>query len=607
MRRIAGIGWIVGVVALATLPFLGRAVFLDEHLLLQLARSVLTNGVLAHLDVPTVFFGIPLANLSAHTHPPVVEYCLALLYKVFGGFNGPGFRLVFSAFPLCAALAFFDLARRFTRSPLLVTLLFAASPAFFVMSSTLMADIPALAFLLLAFALYFRGFLWVASFSFALAFGTMYPALIPFGCLLVWMAFNRRPAREFSVLAAAPAVLGVWLVVTAFHFHQIPLLETMGYLGTHGSSGQNALAALSFVGGAAVCPWAFILLRRDRRNLLSAVVAVLLVVVVSALHEWPSIPYLLAYYCMASAGAALLASFAASVFRSRQGESPVLLFTLWLAATLLFFVMVAEWMAARYLLLMMPPLYVVCFSEIRQRRGAAILVPTLALSFTLSLADYRLAGSYRDWVSRTIPALQREGFTVWSGAESGLRFYLEENGIRPLSMNDLSPAAGHLIVRQDLFQYGLAGDLGTELIPIHSEDFRDSLPLRTLSTSAGAGFHDSRAGLLPYAISSVPLDRVSVVEVSPLLKSLPQIVPRDFSSVPVWSRSGVLLKQVEDEMIFHPKIPKGSTVLYERKGTGELQLGPDTIRLIKQQHDPVLWTNLRIVPSLFGNPQRQKD
>jgi len=196
---------------------------------------------------------------------------------------------------------------------------------------------------------------------------------------------------------------------------------------------------------------------------------------------------------------------------------------------------------------------------------------------------------------------------VWSGAESGLRFYLEGHGIPALSMNDLRPAAGHLIVKQELFQYGLVRDLGTELIPIHSEDFRESLPFRTLSTAARAGFHDSRAGLLPYTISNVPLNRVSVVEVSPLLKTLPQSVPPDFSSVPIWSKSGVLLKQVEDEMTFHPKIPKGSTVLYERKGAGELQVGPDTIRLIKQQHDPVLWTNLRIVPALFGNPQRQKD
>jgi len=605
--RAAHIGWILGVVALATLPFVGRAVFLDEHLLLQLARSVLTNGVLAHLDVPTIFFGIPLENLSAHTHPPMAEYCLALLYKLFGGFNGPGFRLLFSVFPLAATLAFFDLSRRFTRSPLLVTLLFAASPAFFVMSSTLMADIPALAFLLIAFALYFRGSPWAASFSFALAFGTMYPTLIPFGCLLVWMGINRRPAREFAALATAPSALAVWLIVMAVHFGQIPLLETIGYLGTHGSSAHNGLAALSFVGGVAVFPWSFILLRSDQRKLRLVAFALVFVVAVSALHEWPSASYLLAYYFMASAGAALLVSFAASAFRSPQEDAPVLLFTLWLASTLLFFVLVAEWMAARYLLLVMPPLYLVCFSDIRQRVGAAMVVVTLVLSFTLAVADYRLAGSYRDWVTRTVPELQKEGFIVWSAAESGLRFYLEGNGAPPLSRNDLSPVAGQLIVKHELFQYGLASDLAVELIPIHSDDLLESLPFRTLSTVSGAGFHDSRAGLLPYTISNAPLDRISVVEVSPLLRSLPQVVPADFSSVPVWSRAGVLLKQVEDEMLFHPKIPAGSTVLYERKGAGALQVGPNTIRLLKQQHDPVLWTNLRIVPALYGNPEPQKD
>ncbi len=224
MRRTARICWIVAIVALATLPFLGRAVFLDEHLLLLLVRGVLTNGVSAHLDVPTIFFGISLENLSSHAHPPVAEYCLALLYKLFGGFNGPGFRMAFSLFPLSAALAFYDLARRFTRTPLIVTLVFAASPAYFVMSSTLMADIPSLSFLLIGFALYLRGSLWPASFSFALALGTTYPTLIPFCSLLIWMALNRRPAREFAALAAAPLPLVAWLALTAFHFHQIPLL-----------------------------------------------------------------------------------------------------------------------------------------------------------------------------------------------------------------------------------------------------------------------------------------------------------------------------------------------------------------------------------------------
>jgi len=606
MSRTAGIWWIAGIVALATLPFLNRAVFLDEHLLLQLARSVLTKGMWAHQDVPTIFFGIPLENLSAHTHPPVAEYCLALLYKLFGGFNGPGFRLVFAVFPLFAALAFFDLTRRFTRSPLLVTLLFAASPAFFVMSSTLMADIPALTFLLIGFALYFRGCPWPASLSFALALGTMYPTLIPFCSLLIWMGFNRRPVREIAVLAAAPAAIGSWLALTAVHFHQIPLVETIRYLGTHGSSGHNGLALLSFMGGAVVFPWSFILLKRGQSNISLIAVALLLVVIVSTLHRWPSIPYLLAYIFMASSGAGLLISFATSA-RLRQGEAPKFLFTLWLIATLFFFVLVPEMMAARYLLLLMPPLYLVCFNDIRGRAGTAIVAVTVALSFTLGVADYRLAGSYRDWVSHTIPELQKAGFTVWSGAESGLRFYLEARGIPPLGMNDLNPAAGHLIVKQELFSYGLSKDLEVELIPIHSDELHELLPVRTLSVAGRAGFHDSRIGLLPYTISKVPLDRVSLVEVSPLLKALPQIVPRDFSSVPVWSESGVLLKQVEAEMIFHPRIPSGSTVLYELQGAGELQVGPDTIRLIKQQHNPILWLNLRIVPAPFGNPPPQKD
>src|SRR5262245_25319533 len=98
--------------------------------------------------------------------------------------------------------------------------------------------------------------------------------------------------------------------------------------------------------------------------------------------------------------------------------------------------------------------------------------------------------------------------------------------------------------------------------------------------------------MLPYVLANVPLDQISMVEVSPFVVSLPQIVPPDFSSVPVWSPGAVLLKQVADEMVFHPRIPAGSVIAYERIGTGDIQIGQDTIRLTKRQHDPVLWKNL---------------
>src|SRR5690348_10006183 len=151
---------LAAIVLAGIIPFSSRAVYMDEHIFLHLARTAAHVNLLFPQDAPWVFFGTRVPNLAAHTHPPVGEYYLAFLYSIFGQFREVPFRLAFSVFAIAAVLSFYDLARRFTRHPFLVALVFAASPAFFVYSPTLMMDIPLLGFLLVGLALYFRGLLW---------------------------------------------------------------------------------------------------------------------------------------------------------------------------------------------------------------------------------------------------------------------------------------------------------------------------------------------------------------------------------------------------------------------------------------------------------------
>src|SRR5438128_1818426 len=168
---------LAAIVLVCVIPFSSRAVYLDEHIYLLLARSAQTNWMFPQ-DTPELFFGIRYPNFAPHTHPPVGEYVLALLYSLLGRFREVPFRLAFSVFPIVAVLGFYNLARRFTPHPFLIALMLAFSPAFFVYSPTLMMDIPMLAFLLVGFALYFgyvqgqRAHLPLASLCFILAAGT---------------------------------------------------------------------------------------------------------------------------------------------------------------------------------------------------------------------------------------------------------------------------------------------------------------------------------------------------------------------------------------------------------------------------------------------------
>src|SRR5262245_6587765 len=219
------------VVLAGIIPFSNRAVFMDEHIFLQIAKSAQTHWFFPQ-DTAGMFFGTPVANFAAHTHPPVGEYYLAFIYGLLGGFNEVSFRILFSVFALIAVFAFYRLALRFTLEPLYVSLLFAVTPAFFVYMPTLMMDVPMLAFLLSGFALYFeylrgrRRALMLAAACFTLSVGTGYTALVPLTCFFIGLLMAGRPLKELLSVAAAPAVLALWLLAMTIHFGAFPLTQT---------------------------------------------------------------------------------------------------------------------------------------------------------------------------------------------------------------------------------------------------------------------------------------------------------------------------------------------------------------------------------------------
>jgi hypothetical protein len=583
---------LLGAIVLAGIvPFSSRAVYLDEPIFLQMARAAQTNWLFPQ-DSPGIFFGTPVPNFAAHTHPPVGEYYLSALYSVFGKFREVPFRLSFSVFAIAAVLGLYSLARRFTSHPFLVSLLFAASPAFFLYSASMMMDIPMLAFLLVGFALYFghvdgrRWLLPPAALCFTLALGTGYIALVPLTCFLVALIAARRPLGELMTVCAAPAALALWLLAITIHFGEFPLIRTIGYYAAHGSVAHNILATCSFLGGVTVFPG---LIGGRRRTIVASVlIAAGLCLFVSS----PSLAYRAWYVVLASSGLLTAAAFLGCARRliaeeKNRGESLLLL---WAPAVLLCFITVGEMINARYILVAIPPLYVVLFANASRRRLIYTLVPTAALSLTLAYADFVLVNANRDLVERSIVPLQQQGFRVWSGAESGLRFYLERRGMVSLSFQDVSPGPGDLIVRHDgHFRYSLAERVATMLFVLKTFTLNTSFPVRTYSVAAGAGFHDSGAGLVPFTFSREPLDSVQVAQVSPLAPAA------------VWSPEGPVYVQNESQREFPMKFPSDTEIAYEVDGAGVVSMTADRIRLVKGR-SPTLWKNFRIVPKQFTIP-----
>jgi 4-amino-4-deoxy-L-arabinose transferase-like glycosyltransferase len=589
-------------------PFASRAVFIDEHIYLRLARSALTNPFFP-ADTPLLFFGTEYPNHAGHTHPPVGEYFLAGIFAQLGKFDEVPFRLIFALFPIGAILAFYSLAERFTKEPLQVAALLAVSPAFLVLAPTLMMDIPLLAFLLAGFAFYFQGRLLPASVSFVLAAGTGYTALVPVACLGLVMWISRRPLKEFLCIAAAPAAISLWLLAMTIHFGEFPLKQTLDYLFLRDAGVKsatqliqarassvlfNAIAILSFIGGVSIFPGS-VRLRKARSWLTALGLALLL----SAVATMPSILYRIWFIILATCGVMFLAAFAESasgMIRRRDRNAGEAVLILWVPAVLLFFVLVGEMINARYILLALPALYLIVFRESSRSKLVSIIIPTAIVSLTLAFADARFVNSYRSWVRQTVPALQQDGFRLHSAAESGLRFYLEAAGAETLSQSNLLPSGGDLIVRSEMFRYGLAEDIEVVSTSLKRFTLQDRFPVRTFNPRAHAGFYDSRFGLAPFVLSYAPHDEIDLTQINPLVARLPQ-ASTDPEQAPAWSADGPVFIQAQDERIFSVRLPRNIEIQYELTGgTGFVEKTSEGLRLVKTSGARIAWRRLRLVP-----------
>ena len=189
--------------------------------------------------------------------------------------------------------------------------------------------------------------------------------------------------------------------------------------------------------------------------------------------------------------------------------------------------------------------------------------------------------SYRDWVHNTVTPLQQQGFRVWSGAESGLRFYLEQAGSQELAAKDSRPQPGDLIVRHQLYHY--ESEL---LMLLNLSETNTAFPIRT-TMPPRAGFHDSSRGWCRLHSRAHRLTGIEIAEVSP-------------QGQVVWSPDGPIFKQSERQREFPMRLPSNSKIEYDLEGDGTVAVMSNGIQLIKGSPPIIVWRNFRIVPKQFA-------
>ena len=172
--------------------------------------------------------------------------------------------------------------------------------------------------------------------------------------------------------------------------------------------------------------------------------------------------------------------------------------------------------SARYLLPATPALLLGVMRYVKRAPVfyTSLIIVQLVLGVALAQSDYEFAGlgrrEARDFQSQY---LQKPQPFVFS-AEWGWRYYLGSMG-GDIVADDTTGRPGELFVKSDL-ALGQVPDnrLGHSLQLLEKRNYRVRSPLRVLDSHTHAGFWSDGWGVLPFWVSTAPLDEVSIYRVN---------------------------------------------------------------------------------------------
>ncbi len=346
--------------------------------------------------------------------------------------------------------------------------------------------------------------IWPATLFAALAGLAAYQAILLTPILFVYAMRKRRAALAIPILAA-PFALAAWQLFEYFSSGVLPAAMLAGYMKTYSlqapPSKFRSAAALLVHAGWIVSPLIVFFLRGPKWRWVAAALAG------AAAGAYDVNPL---FWISIAAGVFLLTSS-----RDFIGTWIVIFFA---GAALVFFAG-----SARYLLPIAAPVAILAVRSAPRPILYTGFALQLALSLGLAIVNYQHWDAYRRFAEQ----LHAPGRT-WVNAEWGLRFYLESNGALPMPKDQvLQP--GDTIVSSSL---ALPLPVNAPLAPISRVEIRPSIPLRIISLDGRSAY--STAGgreLLPFEISTAPIDRVRADIVTERNPQLTSVTPKDSEQI----------------------------------------------------------------------------
>ncbi|MCC6580280.1 MAG: glycosyltransferase family 39 protein [Phycisphaeraceae bacterium] len=517
-------------------PFAGKAFHIDDPLFLWAARRMLQSP-LDPLGGAYNWWGVTQPLHEVHFHPPGQPLWLALCGLAMG-WSEWALHLGMIPQAIALVLGIHALGRRLCRTheaAMLAAALAAVTPAFWVCSTTVMADTLFAALWVWAVVWWRRGLdgsrggLIFALLLATAATLTKYPGvnLIPL-LLLDGVLIRRKPGWWTIGLAIPLLALAAWDGWVRDLYGHSMMMHVSGYSLAANGEAASALRSWRMVEGLAflalgtAVPLTWGLCRGTARGLLVAaltVVILTLTMILSPLGAWVHLPtggmgvnIAMQWAWLTAAGAGLMVQLVRTAWRQKQDPDTWLLFC-WIVGIFTFTTAINWTVNVRSMLPLLPAVMVLLARELERRPairfGAQRLGAALALTALMGLAatwsDFRTANADRHAARLIVNNLPPPKHRIVFQGHWGFQWYMQAYGAEPWDLEHLDLQGGDLLVFPTLNTNVTMDGIPPQAIRlVLNVKVAASRWIATMDARRLASFHASVLGCMPMVLGPVP-------------------------------------------------------------------------------------------------------
>ncbi len=512
------------------LPFAGKAVHLDDPIFLWTAGQI--------REAPADFFGFevnwygPIESMArVNKNPPLLSFYLALVEWVAGS-SEVAMHVGMLLPSIALVLGLYALARSFCREAWLVVLVAITTPVFLVSATSLMADVPMLAFFVGCLVFFVRGLdedrdldYWIAGTLLGLGVLTKYSCLALIPLVFVYgLARKRRFGSWVSTLLIGVAIATAYDLYFSARYGFHPLLDVMRFSVEYDSRVEQpfverAATGLFFLGGCTLGNLFWLPFAWRLRTLAFGVAvgsSIAAGFVMLFVERSPGFEITLQQFVFALAGLHV-AGLVGRDFFARRRNADSLLLGLWVLG-FIGFATFANWTTnARSILPSVPAIAVLlvrCLEargELRRTQWIPALSCSLVLAVSVALADSQWASSARLAARELSTSGLLSKGTLYFQGSWGFQHYMEEAGVERVAIGDTRLVAGDRVVIPMNGANVSPPPRGASRL-IRTEVFAVSSWIAIMSMQRSAGFYASEWGSLPYSFGRTLPERYGVFE-----------------------------------------------------------------------------------------------